>query len=1348
MTVRQRMQQRGMPLSAGGWGGWMSDPAAIPPPSVYNQAIAGVIVNERTILSIMTVAACMRVIGDSISGLPVKVKRQQGNRKRFTDPEVELPQVIVEPFADIDREQGDFNCITSWGLNGNAYYHIIDHDKFGNPLQIEIVNPSQMRVNMIKGHRVYRIGSDTGPIIPNKDLVHVPWMTLAGGLVGLNPIEIGAVGFGLPIAANEYASRYFAQGMSPTGLLTIEKPIRADDKERIIGDLMTQHAGLAQSHTPIVLDSGAKWTQISVAPQAAQLLESREFSRSEICGFYGVPAHLIGDNAQANGYGQGLQEMVMGFVMFSLSGYCRRLDRMGSALLPAGYYVKREVKDLFKTNDAALGAYVSAMRMNAVATPNEIREYLGFPPSTEDGADSLWGPINSAHADFMIEGGGALSATPAAANQGAGNPTPLSPQAMPAGNTAPSAPGRSRLPLDGGVRAGSEDFQKDQGHGYHGYFESGKGPQYLVGGGDAGADPLAEGDSPVANTADKTGPNLADTSWSTSGKPMTATSWAQVLAQNPEGFTVDPRDGSSPKKGFQIGGVTAPLAPADPVAGGKAIAAFVTAHPELFTGKTPFTMGGYQMPDGSYSIETSENETDKFKAVYEGCARNQESIWDNEKAQAGDFAGAGVKTYGNGNFGEKNPYFDAPKLGTAIHPGYTATGEMLSKSSVATVNPFADMMSGLSPAAQKKVIAQMKKAGVTIEQATANFAKAIESATPQQLADGLTWYPRANALAEVIAHDTGISPDAAAGVIAATSRQTHWGSNVAGAQYIAKAVSDDMVINLPDAIIANAKKVNGVTITNGKKLSEQGDLATQARAVMLSISNDHVMVDTQYGVKKDKSAARCQLSCADDSVKAAIEIARGKDPDQVIGGHKQRSFKNNVADPNDPHYVTLDGWMNTVALGQQDYPQADDKAARALIDAPSSIPDNLKGCYPGLADAMRAAAAQVAQAHGIPLLPDQAQAVAWVATMETSKPDVTATPTTPVQRPDSTLFTPLQSGKTATSDSHNTAIKAHQQAPNAMTTIADTARLAEQAKAKPVVLRAMVPQAEALKAAIAQYGADPAETPAAALFGVKCANGKIALAMMDYEMLSLQGEDPATVKAWGFTPLKTLDIQTAVSTAADLYDADHLGLSGPPILVLRGPAGVIEDNPKVSPGDEAGILAYTNPGGPNQIRINGSQLSKPKDPDTGWSMPIEAAPSITQAQYTVTHEFGHLTEFAHDLYPADSTAEEKVSILKGKWLIGSPMVKSAFVHANRVSATLSANDPNGLSEYGKTNAHEAYAEAFTEFKLTGGETSSKVAQAYNKVFHWDKPEKLAEGANESSLYAGLLAPSDMATTSL
>lgn len=94
----------------------------------------------------------------------------------------------------------------------------------------------------------------------------------------------------------------------------------------------------------------------------------------------------------------------MGFAIFSLSGYTRRLDRADTKLLPAGYYCRRHVKDLFKTNDQAQAMFIQALRTMSVASPNEARALVGLAATDEPGADSIWGPVNSAHNDWLAPG--------------------------------------------------------------------------------------------------------------------------------------------------------------------------------------------------------------------------------------------------------------------------------------------------------------------------------------------------------------------------------------------------------------------------------------------------------------------------------------------------------------------------------------------------------------------------------------------------------------------------------------------------------------------------------------------------------------------------------------------------------------------------------------------------------------------------------------------------------------------------------------------------------------------------------------------------------------------------------
>lgn len=421
-------QQRGFPISQGGWGSWIGDPAAIPPPSANSYGTAGVLVNERTVLSLMVVSSCTRILGDTASGLEPHVYRQSGSRRDPAhDKEVDPPNVIADPYADMDREEGDFRRIASECLNGNTFSVVVDRagGKTGNPIQVEVINPSVIKVELVQGQKVYKIGN-TSVVIPADDVVHVPWLSLAGGLVGLNPIEIGVNGFGIPIAAEQYASRYFAQGMHPSGILSLEKPLRPEDSKRVKEELFTKHGGLAQAHTPIVLDALAKWQQISITPETAQLLESRSFSRGEIAGFYGVPGFLIGDTPDNGGpWGKGLQEMVMGFALFSLSGYTRRLDRGDTQLLPAGYYVRRHVKELFKTNDQAMAVYLQALRTMSLITPNEGRELIGMPSTDEPGSSSIFSPINSAHSDFSAAGGWGAETGPE--TQQAGEPSSPTP---------------------------------------------------------------------------------------------------------------------------------------------------------------------------------------------------------------------------------------------------------------------------------------------------------------------------------------------------------------------------------------------------------------------------------------------------------------------------------------------------------------------------------------------------------------------------------------------------------------------------------------------------------------------------------------------------------------------------------------------------------------------------------------------------------------------------------------------------------------------------------------------------------------------------------------------------------
>jgi hypothetical protein len=95
----------------------------------------------------------------------------------------------------------------------------------------------------------------------------------------------------------------------------------------------------------------------------------------------------------------------------------------------------------------------------------------------------------------------------------------------------------------------------------------------------------------------------------------------------------------------------------------------------------------------------------------------------------------------------------------------------------------------------------------------------------------------------------------------------------------------------------------------------------------------------------------------------AVRIMNGEDPVRLLGGLKTGNFYQCILDPSDPQPVCIDRHAHDVAVGRTFGNQ--DRGLSA------------KGRYDALADAYRAAADRIG------ILPQELQAIVWVAHVET-----------------------------------------------------------------------------------------------------------------------------------------------------------------------------------------------------------------------------------------------------------------------------------------------------------------------------------------------------------------------------
>jgi HK97 family phage portal protein len=249
------------------------------------------------------------------------------------------------------------------------------------------------------GVLVYKYGTGAKKVaLPAEDIVHIPFMSMPGGTRGLSAIEYGGVSFALALAAMDYGQKFFAQGASPGYLLTTEQKLGRDEIERIAEKFLVEHAGLSNSHLPLILDGGMKAEKIQSTPDDAQYLQTLEYARSTIASYFGVPPFLMINALQRQSPDPPgvIQERSMMFLQYSLSGYLIPLEEAYSSLIPTDVSAAFDTSKFAESEDTALAAKIMALRNTQSMTVNDIRtRFLALPPLDDPQADDAFAPLAS-----------------------------------------------------------------------------------------------------------------------------------------------------------------------------------------------------------------------------------------------------------------------------------------------------------------------------------------------------------------------------------------------------------------------------------------------------------------------------------------------------------------------------------------------------------------------------------------------------------------------------------------------------------------------------------------------------------------------------------------------------------------------------------------------------------------------------------------------------------------------------------------------------------------------------------------------------------------------------------------
>ena len=343
---------------------------------LFGGTTSGKAVNERTAMQTSAVYACVRILAESVAGLPLHVYERTANGSKSTKPSHPLYRLLHD---EPNREMTSFvfreTLMSHLLLWGNAYAQII-RDGRGFPIALYPILSDRMAVDRNEsGELVYTYQSDKGQVkLRRENILHIPGLGF-DGLIGYSPIAMAKNAVGLALATEDYGATFFANGANPGGVLEHPGVIKPEQADRLRESWQSQFGG-ANAHKVAVLEEGLKFHQMSIPPEQAQFLETRKFQINEIARIFRVPPHMVGDLEKSSF--SNIEQQSLEFVKYTLDPWVVRWEQslQQALILPSE---KATIFIKFNLDGLLRGDYQSRMQgystgiQNGFMSVNDVR---------------------------------------------------------------------------------------------------------------------------------------------------------------------------------------------------------------------------------------------------------------------------------------------------------------------------------------------------------------------------------------------------------------------------------------------------------------------------------------------------------------------------------------------------------------------------------------------------------------------------------------------------------------------------------------------------------------------------------------------------------------------------------------------------------------------------------------------------------------------------------------------------------------------------------------------------------------------------------------------------------------
>lgn len=337
----------------------------------------GKTVTVNSVLQLSTGWACVRLISETLSTLPVNMLKEQASGAKIVARKHNLHYLIhTQPNAEMTAAVFWQVYLASMLLWGAAW--VEKHLSGSTIVALEFLRPDCMSLQKLdNGMWQWRYAD---PKIGGKERViaadrmwFTPFFTLDGFNV-LSPIRMGANVFGGAMAANEASAQTFTNGIKSSGVITMDAVLKADQRN----DIRAHVKKVSDEGGVFVLEKGADFKPVTMNPQDAELLATQNFGVEEICRWFRVDPSLVGHGSKDSNWGTGLEEKMLWLVTMTLRPLVVRIEQSirKDLLTPEEqqtYSAEFALEGLLRGDSKSRAAFYSQMTQNGIYTRDECR---------------------------------------------------------------------------------------------------------------------------------------------------------------------------------------------------------------------------------------------------------------------------------------------------------------------------------------------------------------------------------------------------------------------------------------------------------------------------------------------------------------------------------------------------------------------------------------------------------------------------------------------------------------------------------------------------------------------------------------------------------------------------------------------------------------------------------------------------------------------------------------------------------------------------------------------------------------------------------------------------------------